>query len=171
MSLATSKLNSTSERFQQQLKSELRKFGKVLSRVNLGEVKAERRRVDALAVLDEGDIEEIQGFVSALIASKQNQREEGNGVGDRGIRATRRLQVSDIIQLVKCKANHASEEAIGQIERMLGSIRRYVESFEVQQSGIYLDGYEQEKYEDLNDSEIRRSQMVVQELKELLRDG
>ena len=76
MSLATSKLNSTSERFQQQLKSELRKFGKVLSRVNLGEVKAERRRVDALAVLDEGDIEEIQGFASALIASKQNQREE-----------------------------------------------------------------------------------------------
>ena len=140
--------------------------------MNLGEVKEERRRVDALAVLGEGDIEEIQGFVSALIASKQNQREEGNGVGDRGIRATRRLQVSDIIQLVKCKANHASEEAIGQIERMLESIRRYVESFEVQQqSGIYLDGYEQEKYEDLNDSEIRRSQMVVQELKELLRDG
>ena len=163
MSLATSKLNSTSERFQQQLKSELRKFGKVLSRVNLGEVKAERRRVDALAVLDEGDIEEIQGFVSALIASKQNQREEQNGVAgdDRAIRAARRLQVSDIIQLVKCKANHASEEAIAQIQRMLGSISRYVESFEVQQPGIYLEGYEQEKYEDLTDSEIRRSQVVA----------
>ena len=164
MSLATSKLNSTSERFQQQLKSELRKFGKVLSRVNLGEVKAERRRVDALAVLDEGDIEEIQGFVSALIASKQNQREgEQNGVAgdDRAIRAARRLQVSDIIQLVKCKANHASEEAIAQIQRMLGSISRYVESFEVQQPGIYLEGYEQEKYEDLTDSEIRRSQVVT----------
>jgi len=163
VSLATSKLNSTSERFQQQLKSELRKFGKVLSRVNLGEVKAERRRVDALAVLDEGDIEEIQGFVSALIASKQNQREEQNGVAgdDRAIRAVRRLQVSDIIQLVKCKANHASEEAIAQIQRMLGSISRYVESFEVQQPGIYLEGYEQEKYEDLTDSEIRRSQVVA----------
>ena len=163
MSLATSKLNSTSERFQQQLKSELRKFGKVLSRVNLGEVKAERRRVDALAVLDEGDIEEIQGFVSALIESKQDQREEQNGVAgdDRAIRAARRLQVSDIIQLVKCKANHASEEAIAQIQRMLGNISRYVESFEVQQPGIYLEGYEQEKYEGLNDSEIRRSQVVA----------
>jgi len=163
VSLATSKLNSTSERFQQQLKSELRKFGKVLSRVNLGEVKAERRRVDALAVLDEGDIEEIQGFVSALIESKQDQREEQNGVAgdDRAIRAARRLQVSDIIQLVKCKANHASEEAIALIERMLGSISRYVESFEVQHPGIYLEGYEQEKYEGLNDSEIRRSQVVA----------
>ena len=72
MSLATSKLNSTTERFQQQLKNELRKFGQVLSKVNLGEVKEERKRVDALAVLDEGDIEEIQGFVSALIESKNN---------------------------------------------------------------------------------------------------
>ena len=53
-----------------------------------------------------------------------------------------------------------SDEAIEQIQRMLGSIRRYIESFEVQ-SGIYLDGYEQEKYENLNDSEIKRSQMVA----------
>jgi len=70
------------------------------------------------------------------------------------------LQVSDITQLVKCKANHVSDEAIEQIQRMLGSIRRYIESFEVQ-SGIYLNGYEQEKYENLNDSEIKRSQMVA----------
>jgi len=69
------------------------------------------------------------------------------------------LQVSDITQLVKCKANHVSDEAIEQIQRMLGSIRRYIESFEVQ--SIYLDGYEQEKYENLNDSEIKRSQMVA----------
>jgi len=69
------------------------------------------------------------------------------------------LQVSDITQLVKCKANHVSDEAIEQIQRMLGSIRRYIESFEVQ--SIYLDSYEQEKYENLNDSEIKRSQMVA----------
>jgi len=69
------------------------------------------------------------------------------------------LHVSDITQLVKCKANHVSDEAIGQIQRMLESIRRYIESFEVQ--SIYLDGYEQEKYENLNDSEIKRSQMVA----------
>jgi len=60
---------------------------------------------------------------------------------------------------VKCKANHVSDEAIEQIQRMLGSIRRYIESFEVQ--SIYLDSYEQEKYENLNDSEIKRSQMVA----------
>ena len=69
------------------------------------------------------------------------------------------MQVSDITQLVKCKANHVSDEAIEQIQRMLGSIRRYIESFEVQ--SIYLDGYEQEKYENLNDSEIKRSQIVA----------
>ena len=69
------------------------------------------------------------------------------------------MQVSDITQLVKCKANHVSDEAIEQIQRMLGSIRRYIESFEVQ--SIYLDSYEQEKYENLNDSEIKRSQMVA----------
>ena len=69
------------------------------------------------------------------------------------------MQVSDITQLVKCKANHVSDEAIEQIERMLGSIRRYIESFEVQ--SIYLDGYEQEKYENLNDSEIKKSQMIA----------
>ena len=69
------------------------------------------------------------------------------------------MQVSDITQLVKCKANHVSDEAIEQIQRMLGSIRRYIESFEVQ--SIYLDGYEQEKYENLNDSEIKRSQMIA----------
>ena len=69
--------------------------------------------------------------------------------------------MSDIIQLVKCKANHASEEAIAQIQRMLGSISRYVESFEVQQSGIYLEGYEQERFEGLNDSERRRLQVVA----------
>ena len=69
------------------------------------------------------------------------------------------MQVSDITQLVKCKANHVSDEAIEQIQRMLGSIRRYIESFEVQ--SIYLNGYEQEKYENLNDSEIKRSQMIA----------
>jgi len=70
---------------------------------------------------------------------------------------------------VKCKANHVSDEAVEQIERMLGGVQRYVESFEVQ--SIYLEGYEQERFENLNDSEIKRSQIVVQELKELLRDG
>ena len=52
---------------------------------------------------------------------------------------------------------------------MLGSVKRYVESFEVE--SVYLEGYEQERFENLNDSEIKRSSIVVSELKELLREG
>jgi len=47
-----------------------------------------------------------------------------------------------------------SDEAVEQIERMLGSIGKYIESFEVQ--SIYEEGYEQERFENLNDSEIKR---------------
>ena len=48
-----------------------------------------------------------------------------------------------------------SEEAVEQIERMLGSIGRYIESFEVQ--SIYQEGYKQEGFENLSDSEIKRA--------------
>jgi len=34
-----------------------------------------------------------------------------------------------------------------------------------------LEGYEQERFEDLNDEEIKRSLVVVSELKDLLREG
>ena len=169
VSLASSKLNSTSERFQSQLRRQLSKFGKVLQKVDLGDVKEERKRVDEIALLDEGEIEEVQRLVSALIVSKQNRPEDeeeveadDNGVGDnarRRMRRTRRLQVSDIVELVKCKANHVSEEAVEVIERVLGSVKRCIESCEVQ--SIYVQGYEQERFEGLNDSEIRRSQIVV----------
>ena len=76
MSLANSNLNSTTERFQVQLRRQLAKFGKVLQKVDLGDVKEERKRVDEIALLDEGEIDEVQSFVSALIESKQNRREE-----------------------------------------------------------------------------------------------
>ena len=61
-------------------------------------MKEERKRVDEIALLDEGEIDEVQRFVSALIESKQNRREEevDNGVGDNA-RRRRRLQVSDIV--------------------------------------------------------------------------
>jgi len=48
----------------------------VLQKVDLGDVKEERKRVDEIALLDEGEIDEVQRFVSALIESKQNRREE-----------------------------------------------------------------------------------------------
>jgi len=38
----------------------------------LGDLKEERKRVDEFAMLDEGDIEEVQRFVSALIEGKNN---------------------------------------------------------------------------------------------------
>jgi len=80
------------------LRRQLSKFGKVLQKVDLGDVKEERKRVDEIALLDEGEIEEVQRFVSALIESKQNRREEDNdGVGDNARRRRMRLQVSDIV--------------------------------------------------------------------------
>ena len=84
MSLATSKLNSTTERFQSQLRQQLKKFDKMLQKVDLGDVKAEKKRVDELAILDEGEIQEVQSFVSALIESKKKklEMEVDNGVED-----------------------------------------------------------------------------------------
>ena len=80
------------------MRRQLSKFGKVLQKVDLGDVKEERKRVDEIALLDEGEIEEVQRFVSALIESKQNRREEDNdGVGDNARRRRMRLQVSDIV--------------------------------------------------------------------------
>ena len=73
VSLATSKLNSTTERFQSQLRQQLKKFDKVLQKVDLGDVKAEKKRVEDLAMLDEREIQEVQNFVSALIDSKKNK--------------------------------------------------------------------------------------------------
>ena len=72
----------------------------MLQKVDLGDVKEERKRVDEIALLDEGEIDGVQRFVSALIESKQNRREEeDNGVvGDNARRRRRRrLQVSDIV--------------------------------------------------------------------------
>jgi len=81
------------------LRRQLSKFGKVLQKVDLGDVKEERKRVDEIALLDEGEIEEVQRFVSALIESKQNRQEEedNSGVGDNARRRRMRLQVSDIV--------------------------------------------------------------------------
>ena len=70
----------------------------MLQKVDLGDVKEERKRVDEIALLDEGEIDEVQRFVTALIESKQNRREEeDNDVGDNARRRRMRLQVSDIV--------------------------------------------------------------------------
>ena len=60
---------------------------------------------------------------------------------------------------MKCKANHVSNESVEKIQRMLESVKSYIGSFEVQP--IYLEGYEQERFENLSDSEIKISQLVA----------
>ena len=52
-------------------------------------MKEERKRVDELAMLDEGEIIEVQGYVSALIESKKEKSEVNNGVGDNARRRKR----------------------------------------------------------------------------------
>ena len=59
-------------------------------------MKEERKRADEIALLDEGEIDEVQCFVNALIESRQNRREEENGVADNA-RKRKRMQVSDIV--------------------------------------------------------------------------
>jgi len=41
------------------LRIQLSKFEKVLRKVDLGDVKEERKRVDEIALLDEGEIHEV----------------------------------------------------------------------------------------------------------------
>lgn len=48
----------------------------------MGDLKEERKRVEEFAILDEGEINEVQGFVSALIESKKKKLDEDNGVDD-----------------------------------------------------------------------------------------
>jgi len=50
---------------------------------------------------------------------------------------------------VKCKANHVTDEAVEVIQRVLGNVKRYIE------------GYEQERFGNLNDVEVKRSLIVV----------
>ena len=61
--------------------------------------------------------------------------------------------------MVKCKANHVSNESVEKIQRMLESVKSYIGSFEVQ--SIYSEGYEQERFEDLSDFEIKTSQLFA----------
>jgi len=69
----------------------------MLQKVDLGDVKGEKKRVDELAILDEGEIQEVQSFVSALIESKKNKREMeiDNGVegDDEDVRRRRRRRL------------------------------------------------------------------------------
>jgi len=43
----------------------------------------------------------------------------------------KKLEPSDLIELIKCKANHASDGMISQASKMLEGISRYINSFAV----------------------------------------
>jgi len=52
------------------------------------------------------------------------------------------MKVSDIMKLIKCKANHTSDDALSSFERMFEGVKRYVESFKIET--LHKEGYEQE---------------------------
>jgi len=51
------------------------------------------------------------------------------------------MKVSDIMKLIKCKANHTSDDAVSRIERMFEGVKRYVETFKIE--SLHKVGYEQ----------------------------
>jgi len=52
---------------------------------------------------------------------------------------------------------------------MLEGVSKYVSTFEV--DSIHKDGFEQEQFEGMGDSEIRIAGKVIQEVKELFGEG
>ena len=57
--LASSVLNKTSSEFKERLQVSFKKFRTVINKADLGNVAEERRRIEELETLDEGEIEEI----------------------------------------------------------------------------------------------------------------
>jgi len=52
---------------------------------------------------------------------------------------------------------------------LLEGVSRYIASFEV--DSIYKEGFEEEEFEGMTDSEIRTAGKAIQELKELFGEG
>jgi len=63
------------------------------------------------------------------------------------------------MRLLKNKANHASEEIIMKAQAMLEGVSRYVSTFEVE--SIHKEGFEQEQFEGLGDTEIRKAGKAI----------
>jgi len=59
ISLASSVLNNISPEFEKRLRLHFRKFSSEINKADFGNAKEERKRLEDLAILDKGDIEEI----------------------------------------------------------------------------------------------------------------
>ena len=64
------------------------------------------------------------------------------------------MKASDVMKLVRSKANHTRDSVASSMETMLEGIKRYIETFEIE--SLHKEGYEQEQFNDFNDSEIKR---------------
>lgn len=58
--------------------------------------------------------------MDVLIENKKNEKQN-----------MKKLEASDLIELIKCKANYASDGMISQARKMLEGISRYIGSFAV----------------------------------------
>ena len=79
------------------------------------------------------------------------------------------MKVSDIIKLIRCKANHTSDSTVSSIEKMLEGVKRYIETFEIE--ALHKEGYGQEQFCEFNDSEVKRIGEMAEVIRELLKDG
>ena len=60
--------------------------------------------------------------MDVLIENKKNEKQNQN---------MKKLEASDLIELIKCKANYASDGMISQARKILEGISRYISSFAV----------------------------------------
>ena len=108
----------------------MQKFRKVFDTIQLGEVKEEGKRVAEFDSLGEEEVKEVRAFAERLIEAKKHRERGENG---------NKMKVEDLMQLLKNKANHASEELLAKCQAMLEGVSRYVSSFEVE--SIHKEGF------------------------------
>ena len=101
----------------------MQKFRKVFDTIQLGEVKEESKRVAEFDSLGEEEVREVKALAERLIEAKKHRERGENG---------NKMKVEDLMQLLKNKANHVSEEMIAKSQAMLEGVSRYVSSFEVE---------------------------------------
>jgi len=144
LKLASCRINDLSEGFRERMSSQLQKFRRVFDKIELGDAREEGKRVAEFDILSEEEVREVKAFAKRLIESKK-QRERGDN--------RNKLKVEDLVRLLNNKANHASEEMIAKAQALLEGVSRYVSTFEVE--SIHKEGYEQEQFEGMRDTEIR----------------
>jgi len=150
LKLASCRFNDLSEGFRKRMNGQLQKFRRIFNKIELGDASEEGKRVAEFDSLGEEEVGEVKAFAERMIESKK-QRERG----DNG----NKLKVEDLMSLLSNKANHASEEMIAKAQALLEGVSRYVSTFEVE--SIHKEGFEQEQFEGLEDTEIRTAGKAI----------